>query len=139
MEGYLRSQHSPRRSPRGPQIKKAATRQHLPVFYPSCISRVWIKQSMVYSSRRWQKTLPQVGRMFTGPILRMCNMFCPSINMTKLITNKWKSNEMIVTKVTCPQRTMIVLPLGMYTFPKMKMQDAQLTQVSGFTTGTDND
>ena len=28
--------------------------------------------------------------------------------------DKQKSNEMIMTKVACPQRMMIVLPLGMY-------------------------
>ena len=28
--------------------------------------------------------------------------------------DKQKSNEMIATKVACPQRLMIVLPLGMY-------------------------
>ena len=44
---------------------KPATRQHMPVSYPSCISRIWIKQGMVHSSRRWQKTSPQVGRMST--------------------------------------------------------------------------
>ena len=31
MEGYLRSQWLPRKSPHGPQIKKAATRQHMHV------------------------------------------------------------------------------------------------------------
>ena len=35
-------------------IQKPATRQHMPVSYPSCISRIWIKQSKVNSSRRWQ-------------------------------------------------------------------------------------
>ena len=28
--------------------------------------------------------------------------------------DKWKSNEMMMTKVTCSQRMMIVLPLGIY-------------------------
>ena len=37
---YIGSQYSPRKSPHGPQIKKAATRQHTPVSYPSCISRI---------------------------------------------------------------------------------------------------
>ena len=40
--GILRSQCLPRKSPHGPQMKKAATRQHMPVSYPSCISRIWI-------------------------------------------------------------------------------------------------
>ena len=93
---------------------RAATRQNMQVSYPSCISRIWIKQSMVHSSRRWQKTLPQVRRMSTQSILRMCNLFCPCINMTKLITISGKSNEMITTKVTCRQRMTIILPLGMY-------------------------
>ena len=113
-EGYLRSQCSPRKSPHGPQIKKVAPRQHMPVSYPSCISRIWIKESMVNSSRRWQKSLPQVERTSTQPILRMHNIFCPSINMTKLITISRKSNKMIATKVPCPQRMTIILPLGMY-------------------------
>ena len=38
MEGYLRSQCSPRKSPHGALIQKAATRQNMPVSYPSCIS-----------------------------------------------------------------------------------------------------
>ena len=36
----------------GALIKKPATRQHAPVSYPSCISKIQIKQSMVHSSRR---------------------------------------------------------------------------------------
>ena len=76
--------------------------------------RIWIKQSIVHSSRRWQKTLPQVRRMSTQPISRMHNIFCPSINMTKLITISRKINEIIMAKVRCPQKTMIILPLGMY-------------------------
>ena len=43
MEGYLRSQCLPTKSPHGALIQKAATRQHMPVSYPSCISRIWIK------------------------------------------------------------------------------------------------
>ena len=49
--GYLKSQCSPRKSPHGALIKKPATRQWMPVSYPSCISRIWIKQSMVHPSR----------------------------------------------------------------------------------------
>ena len=37
-----------------------------------------------------------------------------STSMTKLIMTSGRSNEMIMTKVTCPQRTMIIRPLGMY-------------------------
>ena len=48
------------KSPHGALIQKPATTQCTPVSYPSCISRIWIKQGTVYSSRRWQKTLPQV-------------------------------------------------------------------------------
>ena len=99
------------KSPHGTLIQKPATRQCTPVSYPSCISRIWIKQSTVYSSRRWQKTLPQVGRTSTQSTLRMCNMFCPSTSMIKLIMTNRRSNEM---NVTCPQRTKIIQPLGMY-------------------------
>ena len=35
-------------------------------------------------------------------------------NMTKHIMISEKSDEMIVTKVACPQKLMIILPLGMY-------------------------
>ena len=45
--------------------QETSYKTHMPVSYPSCISRIWIKQSMVHSSRRWQKTLPQVRRMST--------------------------------------------------------------------------
>ena len=114
MEGYLRSQCLPKKSPHGALIKKPATRQCMPVSYPSCISRTQIKQSMVHSSRRWQKTLPQVGRMSTQSTSRMHNIFCPSTSMIKLVMISKRSNEMIMTRVACPQRTKIIQPLGMY-------------------------
>ena len=84
-EGYKKSQHSPKKSPHGALIQKPATRQHILVSYPSCISRTWINQSMVYSSRRWQKTSPQVRRTSTQSTSRMHNIFCPSTSMIKLI------------------------------------------------------
>ena len=114
VEGYLRSQCLPKKSPHGALIQKPATRQHMPVSCPSCISGIQIKQSMVHSSRRWQKTLPQVGRMSTQSTSRMHNIFCPSTSMTKLIMISGRSNETIVTNLTCPQRMMIIQPLGMY-------------------------
>ena len=43
MEGYIRSQCSPKKSLHGALIKKPATRQWMPVSYPSCISRIQIK------------------------------------------------------------------------------------------------
>ena len=82
-------------------------------FYPSCISRIWIKQSMVHSSRRWQKLLSQLGRMSTQSTSRMHNIFCPSTSMTKLITISIRSNQMTATNAACPQRMTIVQPQGM--------------------------
>ena len=38
MEGYLRSQCSPKKSPHGALIKKPATRQHMLVSCPSCLN-----------------------------------------------------------------------------------------------------
>ena len=46
---------------------KEATRLHMPVFYPSCISRIWIKQRLVHSSRRWQKSFPLGGECLPDP------------------------------------------------------------------------
>ena len=109
--GYLKSQCSPKKSPHGALIKKPATRQWMPVSYPSCISRIWIKQSMVHR----QKTLPQVRRMSTQFTSRMHNIFCPSTtSMTKLIMISRRSNETIMTNITCPQRMTIVQLLRMY-------------------------
>ena len=169
MEEYLKSQHSPKKSPHGALIKKPGTRLHTQVSCPSCISRMQIKQSMVHSSRRWQKTLLQVGRTSTQSTSRMCNMFCPSTSMIKLIMRSGRSNEMTVTKVTCPQRMMIIQPLamcqifwkcplqiwkddvtseaptknvttkGQWCMDKMKKQDVQLMQASEDTMITIND
>ena len=90
-------------------------------------------------------------------------MFCPSTNTIKLIMISARSNEMIMTKITCHQRMKTVHPLGMYLIlwkcpsyrwnddgtkkdvkgqwymDKMKMQDAQLKQVSGDTASTADD
>ena len=70
--------------------------------YASLLSILYLKNmdqcSMVHSSRRWEKTLPQVRRTSTQSILRMCSIFCPSINMTKLIMISRTSNKMIMTK-----------------------------------------
>ena len=44
MEGYLKSEHLPKKSPHGALMKKPATRQHMLVSYPSCISRTQIKK-----------------------------------------------------------------------------------------------
>ena len=114
MEGYSKSQHSLKNSPHGALIQKPATRQCMPVSYPSCILRTQIKQSMVHSALRWQKTLPLVGRTSTQSTSRMCNIFCPSTCMIELIMISRRSNETTSTKVTCPQRRMIIQPLGMY-------------------------
>ena len=114
MEGYLKSQCLPKKSLHGALMKKPATRQSTLVSYPSCISRIQIKQSMVHSSRRWQKTFPQVGRVSTQSTLRMHNIFCPSTSTIKLIMISERSNEMIMTKVAHPQRMKTVQPLGMY-------------------------
>ena len=43
-----------------------------------------------------------------------CATYCPSISMTKVIMISGKSNETIATKLICPQRTAIILALGMY-------------------------
>ena len=53
-------------------------------------------------------------QMSTSSTSRMHNMFCPSISMIKLIMISGRSNETIATKVTCPQRTKIIKPLGVY-------------------------
>ena len=80
-------------SPHGSQIKNAATSQCMPVSYPSCISRIWIKQNMAHSSRRWQKTSPQAGQMSTQSILRMCNISCPIHKYDQAYHNKWEKQQ----------------------------------------------
>ena len=46
--GIFKTQCSPEKNPHRALIQKPATRQHMPASYPSCISRTWIKQSMVH-------------------------------------------------------------------------------------------
>ena len=83
--------------------------------YDSFLSILYLKNmDQVHSSRRWQKTLSQVGRMSTQSTLRIHSIFCPSTSMIKLIMISKRSNEMIMTKVACHQRMKIIQPPGMY-------------------------
>ena len=111
MEGYLRYQWSPRKSPHGPQIKKAAT-----TAYASFLSILYLKDT---DQMKYGSFIKKMAEDFaTGweniyTYIRDAQHIL-STHMTKLIMISKKSNEMITTKVTCPQRMMIILPLGMY-------------------------
>ena len=86
--------------------------------YASFLSILYLKNTdqMMYGS--FIKKMAEdfsTGQENIYPIhMRMCNIFCPSINMIKLIMISRKSKATTATKVTHPQRTMIILPLGMY-------------------------
>ena len=67
MEGYLGSQCSPKKSPHGALIKKPATRQYMPVSYPSCISRIQIKQSMVHYQGDARRLCHRSGECLPDP------------------------------------------------------------------------
>ena len=58
--------------------------------------------SMLYLIKRMAEDFVTGQENVYPSISRMHNIFCPSINMTKLIMISEKSNKMIVTKVTCP-------------------------------------
>ena len=113
MEGYLKSQCLTKKSPHGALTKKPTTRQHMPVSYPPCISRIWIKMKYGSFIKKMAEDLA-TGWENIYPIHIEDVQYVLSIHKYDQAYHKSKrSNEATVTKVICPQRTMIVQPLVM--------------------------